>query len=129
MSIHSGRFWLHFCHAGLSHAFPCLNRQSLKGYSFLARLFFFFSNLPLAELSTIVREHLEQFADAHDESGRIMCNVLLFPYVMNGAARGYRLSVPQKDWESLKPLAVLAVLAVLSLHDMEVLGYIVTWFD
>jgi hypothetical protein len=56
----------------------------------------------LAELSTIVREHLEQFAEVQEHDGDIICNVLLFPYVMNGAARGYKLSVPAKDWESLK---------------------------
>ena len=61
-----------------------------------------FSSLPLAELSTIVREHLEQFTDVWEHEGNVVCNVLLFPYQMNGAARGYKLAVPAKDWEGLK---------------------------
>ncbi|CAL1135132.1 unnamed protein product [Cladocopium goreaui] len=44
-------------------------------------------------LSTIIREHLEQFAEVHEDNGVITCNALLFSCVMNGAARGYRLPV------------------------------------
>ena len=75
--------------------------------------FFFFFNLTifwydfcnvfssatfLTEMSTIVREHLEQLTEGVESDGSITCQVLIFPYCVNGAARGYRLEEPQQAW-------------------------------
>lgn len=62
----------------------------------------------LAELSAIVRELLEQFTDVTVSTDGSLCNVVLFPYQMNGAARGYTLLEPAEDqtrkmgWNMLK---------------------------
>ena len=55
-----------------------------------------------------MRELLEQFTDVTAHGGESLCNVILFPYQMNGAARGYTLLEPAQDqtrkmgWNMLK---------------------------
>ena len=59
------------------------------------------ASIPYSQVAAAVKELLEQFTEAEATSfGSFRCNILLYPFLLNGTARGYPLVQVQARWKT-----------------------------